>query len=203
MNDQEGNGRKPVIKFGTDGWRGVIAREFTFDNVARVALATAKFLLDEKRKRLGIYKDWGSDYRPAASGVVIGYDMRFLSREFAEHFACILHDSGIPVTIACEPVSTPAVSFSVVDRSAAAGIMFTASHNPPLYNGIKYKAEYSGSAPSEVTSSIEELLQDDIPVPRTLVEEIPKADLKGPFLKGIRKLIDPARLTASPVKVAA
>jgi len=189
------------IKFGTDGWRAIIADRFTFDNVARVAEATARFLLSEERKQLDIYKDWGSPYRPAADGVVVGYDMRFLSPEFAHHFARVLHDSGIPVCISDAPVPTPAVSYAVVDRNTSAGIMFTASHNPAIYNGIKYKAEYGGSAPGEVTSGVESRLPQRVPVPHSPEGAVEQVDLKTPFLEKVRTLIDPARLTASPVYV--
>lgn len=189
------------ITFGTDGWRAGIAREFTFDNVARVAQATARFLLDEKRKDLAIYRDWGSPYRPAVAGVVVGYDMRFLSREFAHHFARVLHDSGIPVAISDAPVPTPALSYAVVARNLAAGIMFTASHNPATDNGIKYKAEYGGSAPGEVTSGVESFLPHTPPVPHTPKGAIEEVDLKTPFLEKVRTLVDPDRLTASPVHV--
>jgi len=187
------------IKFGTDGWRGVIAREFTFGNVGRVAAATGRFLLSEERKELAIYRDWGAEYRPAGDGVVVGYDMRFLSREFAHHFARVLHDTGIPVVVANAPVTTPAISYAVVDRRAAAGI--TASHNPPIYNGIKYKAEYGGSAPGEVTDGVVAYLREQITIPRTPEGAVPEVDLRTPFLNKIRTLIDPARLKASPVYV--
>lgn len=189
------------VKFGTDGWRGIIAREFTFDNVARVAQATAEFLLSPDRKMLDIYCDWGAEYRAAANGAVIGYDMRFLSREFAHYFARVLSDNGIPVTIAEDPVPTPALSYAVVDRRAAAGIMFTASHNPPIYNGIKYKAEYGGSAPGEVTSAVEHLLPARSPHPQTPEQTIERADLRGPFLAKVRTLVDFDRLTATPIQV--
>ncbi|MCK4393739.1 hypothetical protein KAX17_12620, partial [Candidatus Bipolaricaulota bacterium] len=83
VESQEEEQRAGDVRFGTDGWRGVIAREFTFDNVARVAQATAGFLLSKTRKELAIYREWGAQYRSAANGVIIGYDTRFLSREFA------------------------------------------------------------------------------------------------------------------------
>ena len=201
MESQEEEQRAGDVRFGTDGWRGVIAREFTFDNVARVAQATAGFLLSKTRKELAIYREWGAQYRSAANGVIIGYDTRFLSREFAYHFARVLHDSGIPVIISDAPVPTPALSYAVVERRAAAGIMFTASHNPPIYNGIKYKAEYGGSAPGEVTSAVERLLPDKVTPPRSPEGAIVKADLREPFLAKVRTLVDPARLTASPVRV--
>ena len=198
MAGQNGN---VDVKFGTDGWRGIIAREFTFDNVARVAQATAEFLLSPNRKQLDIYRDWGAEYRTAANGVVIGYDMRFLSREFAHYFARVLYDSGIPVAIAGDPVPTPALSYAVVDRRAAAGIMFTASHNPPIYNGIKYKAEYGGSAPGEVTSAVEHLLPALISHPQTPEGAIEESNLRTPFLAKVRTLVDSDRLTAAPIRV--
>jgi phosphomannomutase len=190
-----------AVKFGTDGWRGVIAREFTFDNVARVAWATADFLLSPDRKKLAIYQDWKSEYRPAASGVVVGYDMRFLSREFAHHFARIVQGKGIPVALSEAPVPTPALAYAVVHRRAAAGIMITASHNPPIYNGVKYKAEYGGSAPNEVTSGIEERLPDEVPSLTIPEGSLTRADLRGPFLDKVKTLIDPDRLKASPIQV--
>jgi len=197
----EAQNENVAIKFGTDGWRGVIAREFTFDNVARVGQATAGFLLSPNRKELAIYRDWGAEYRPAANGVVVGYDTRFLSCEFARHFARVLCDNGIPVAVSETPVPTPALSYAVVDRRAAAGIMFTASHNPPIYNGIKYKAEYGGSAPGEVTAAVEKRLPQGAPQPATPEGAIEQVDLKLPFLNKVRSLVDPERLTASPVQV--
>lgn len=201
MAKRVGQEKGTRIRFGTDGWRAVIAEGFTFDNVGRVAEATAKFLLSKDRKNLKIYTDWGSVYRPAADGVVVGYDMRFLSPEFANHFALVLQDSGIPVVVSDSPVTTPSVSYAVVKRKAAAGIMFTASHNPAIYNGIKYKAEYGGSAPSEVTDGVERNLSSSVPKPKALEGSIEKVDLRTPFLEKVRTLINPDRLTASPVHV--
>ena len=201
MEKKGSRGGGSEIRFGTDGWRASIAREFTFDNVARVAQATARFLLDEKRKDLAIYRDWGSPYRPAVDGVVVGYDMRFLSREFAHHFARVLHDSGIPVAVSDAPVPTPALSYAVVERNVAAGIMFTASHNPATDNGIKYKAEYGGSAPGEVTSGVESFLPHTPPISHSPKGAIKELDLKTPFLEKVRTLVDPDRLTASPVHI--
>jgi len=189
------------VRFGTDGWRGVIAREFTFENVGRVAAATGRFLPSEERKVLSIYTDWEAEYRPAEDGVVVGYDMRFLSKEFAHHFARVLRDAGIPVVVSDRPVTTPAVSYAVVHRRAAAGIVITASHNPPIYNGLKYKAEYGGSAPGEVTDGVVANLSGSTPSPRTPEGGVPEVDLRTPFLNKIRTLIDPARLKASPVHV--
>jgi phosphomannomutase len=195
-----GSGVSPV-RFGTDGWRGVIAREFTFDNVARVARALAGYLQSETRKDNLIYQDWGSPFRVAASGIVIGYDTRFLSKEFAHHFAGIVQDDGVPAVVSDAPVPTPAVSYAVVNRCSAAGIMVTCSHNPPMYNGIKVKEEYGGSAPREVTQEIEARLPARVPARRRRDALIAEADLRTPFLEKIRTLIDPDRLTASPIQV--
>lgn len=201
MDDPDARGEERRIRFGTDGWRAIIAEDFTFDNVARVAAATARFLVSPKRKTLDIYRDWGSPYRSAADGVVVGYDLRFLSEQFALHFARVLHDSGIPVSLSARAVPTPAVSYAVVHRNAAAGIMFTASHNPPHYNGIKYKAEYGGSAPGTVTAGVEEALAKEAPQPQCPVGTIERVDLRTPFLDRVRSLVDFDRLTASPVHV--
>ncbi|MBN1858088.1 phosphoglucomutase/phosphomannomutase family protein [Candidatus Bipolaricaulota bacterium] len=189
------------IKFGTDGWRGVIAREFTFANVGRAAGAIAKYLMSSQRKEQAVYTDWGTEYRPAANGVVVGYDLRFLSREFAWHFARLIHDAGIPVAVADAPVPTPAISYAVMERRAAAGIMFTASHNPSIYNGLKVKAEFGGSAPADVTRAIEALLGGDVIEPACTASSIRAVDLRTPFLAQVRKLIDPERLKASPLLV--
>lgn len=201
MESQDARKVRAAIRFGTDGWRGVIGREFTFDNVSRVAAGTAAFLLTSERKDLAIYRDWGAPYRPAVNGVVVGYDLRFLSREFAHHFARVLHDGGIPVVLSDAPVPTPALSYAVAHRRAALGIMFTASHNPSIYNGIKVKAEYGGSAPEEVTAAIEARLPQEPPSPRSPKGAIGEVDLKRPFLEKIRTLIDPVRLAASPIEV--
>ncbi|HZV80814.1 MAG TPA: phosphoglucomutase/phosphomannomutase family protein, partial [Geobacteraceae bacterium] len=130
-----------IIKFGTDGWRGVIAREFTFDNIAIVAQATMDYLANE-----GL----------AGKGVVIGYDRRFLSREFAERVAEIAAGNGIRVLLTSGYTPTPAVSWAVHARGAGGGIMITASHNPPVYNGFKVKESYGGSARPSTTKIIEE-----------------------------------------------
>jgi len=148
-----------------------------------------------------IYKDWGSEFRPADDGVIVGYDTRFLSAEFAHHFARIIHDRGIPVSVSSDSVPTPALSYAVVDRRVAAGIMLTSSHNPPEYNGIKIKAEYGGSAPDAVTSEVEALLPKRVPSPKAADSDIPVVDLRSPFLRRVRELIDVDRLTSSPIQV--
>jgi phosphomannomutase len=187
------------VKFGTDGWRGIIAREFTFDNVGRVADAVAAYLRDPQRRKSAIYTEWGAEYRPAEQGVVIGYDTRFLSEEFAVHFARVIRDRGLPVAVSNDFVPTPALSYAVVNRKAAIGIMITSSHNPPIYNGIKIKAEYGGSAPQEVTNAIEALLPASAPAPRSAAADIERVDLRTPYVSRIRELMDRERLTSSRI----
>ncbi|MFZ3209683.1 MAG: phosphoglucomutase/phosphomannomutase family protein [Geobacteraceae bacterium] len=131
------------IKFGTDGWRGVIAREFTFDNLSLVAQATMDYLQQE-----GL----------AARGLVIGYDRRFLSREFAERVAEVACGNGIKVWLGDGYAPTPAVSWGVHELKAGGGVIITASHNPPIYNGFKFKESFGGSARPSTTMRLEELV---------------------------------------------
>jgi phosphomannomutase len=194
----QGSGAESV-RFGTDGWRGIIARDFTFDNVGRVADALVLYLRDPRRRDAAIYTDWGAEYRQAEQGVVIGYDTRFLSEEFALHFARVVRDRGLPVVLSEHSVPTPAVSYAVVDRRAAVGVMITSSHNPPVYNGIKIKAEYGGSAPQEVTNSVEARLAPVAPVPVCAESDIERVDLRTPYMNRIRELMDRDRLTSSRI----
>lgn len=131
------------IKFGTDGWRGVIARDFTFDNLSLVAQATMDYLNRD-----------GS----GAQGLVIGYDRRFLSRDFARRVAEVAAGNGIRVRMTDGYAPTPAVSWAVRESGAGAGVMITASHNPPEYNGFKIKERFGGSARPSTTKVLEEIV---------------------------------------------
>ena len=131
-----------MIKFGTDGWRAVIAEEFTFENVRKLAQAVADYIKGAK---------------PNAT-IAIGYDTRFLSDKFAVTCAEIAAANGIKVILSDKPCSTPMVSFTIKDRKLFGAIMITASHNPPQFNGFKYKAEYAGPAEAELTDKFESLL---------------------------------------------
>lgn len=131
------------IKFGTDGWRGVIARDFTFDNLAQVAQATMDWMIRE-----GL----------AGQGLVIGYDRRFLSPDFARRVAEVAAGNGIKVLLCDRVVPTPAVSWAVKQRGSGAGVMITASHNPPIYNGFKVKEGYGGSARPGTTRLLEQIV---------------------------------------------
>ena len=190
-----------AIRFGTDGWRGVIAQDFTFENVGRVASAIVEYLKSPQRRALEVYRKWGVGLRPPECGVVIGYDTRFLSKEFAIHIGRILQDAEIPVWIAADCVPTPALSYAVQHYQAALGVMVTASHNPPEYNGIKLKLEYASSAPPSVTQLIESLVPSEAPTPKTPESALNFADFKSPYLARVRQLIDTELLQKSDLCV--
>ncbi len=188
-----------AIRFGTDGWRGVIARDFTFGNVSRVAVATANYLKDPARKKLPIYTDWGVPYRDADAGVVVGYDTRFLSREFAQVAARAMASRGIPVEIVDSPIPTPSLSYIVRARGLAAGIMLTASHNPPHYNGFKIKPEYGGSATAEVTDLVERHLPSGEPEVRD--SSVPVTSIREEYLAALEGRVDLKGIAQTPVHV--
>jgi alpha-D-glucose phosphate-specific phosphoglucomutase len=127
------------IKFGTDGWRGVIAEDFTFENVRYCAQGLADYLKQVKT---------------AGRGVVIGYDTRFDSENFAAAAAEVLAANGIKVHLAPKAAPTPVISYGVVAQKAAAGIVITASHNPGIWNGFKVKDENGSSASDEITAKV-------------------------------------------------
>ncbi|MDA0943785.1 MAG: phosphoglucomutase/phosphomannomutase family protein [Bacteroidetes bacterium] len=142
-----------TIKFGTDGWRAIIADTFTVNNVNRVAWATAKWLQSE----------------PLEKHCVLGYDCRFGGQLFAEETACVLASEGIKVSLSPSFVSTPMISLAAFKMKAGAGIILTASHNPPSYNGFKIKAHYGGPASPAEVSKIEDLIPDSaVLVPHSL-----------------------------------
>ena len=132
------------IEFGTDGWRGLIARDFTFDNVALCAQGLANLLRQD-----------GIEDR----GLVVGFDTRFGSQEFAGRVAEVIAGNGIPVYLAVKPSPTPVATYSILHRRAAGAAIITASHNPAAWNGFKYKPDYAGSATPEITSRLEEEIE--------------------------------------------
>jgi len=137
------------IKFGTDGWRAVIAREFTFANLERVAQAYAEFLKSEQN---------------SSRLVVVGFDRRFLSEHFAKHAAEIMAANGFQVSLFSEAQPTPVISWAVKDLGAIGGIVITASHNPPEFNGFKIKAPWGGSAAPETTEAVEKFVDLNTPI---------------------------------------
>ena len=161
------------IKFGTDGWRGVIARDFTFENLSLAAQATMDYL---NRAGLG------------DKGLLIGYDRRFLSRDFARRVAEIAAGNGIKARLTEEYVPTPALSWAVRETGAGAGVMITASHNPPEYNGFKIKEAFGGSALPATTKILEEIISFNAENGRRVVA-IPYSEALD---KGLIELFDPA-----------
>jgi alpha-D-glucose phosphate-specific phosphoglucomutase len=137
------------IKFGTDGWRAVISDTFTFNNLRLVAQAIADYVLNE-----GIVEH-GRDPE-----VVIGFDTRFLSDRYAAEVARVMAGNGIVAWLTRADASTPAVSFSVVGKKAAAGIMITASHNPPRYNGVKLKTAHGSAVSPQQARRVEHYLEE-------------------------------------------
>src|SRR6202451_4061072 len=129
------------IKFGTDGWRGLIADDFTFDNVRRVAGAIASYVLK---------------YENAQHGVIVGYDTRFASQRAAQIVSEVIAAAGISVKLANDYTPTPAVSYAVKQNGAAGGVMVTSSHNPWNWNGVKFKGKFGGSATPAIMRRIEE-----------------------------------------------
>ncbi|MEZ4859925.1 MAG: phosphoglucomutase/phosphomannomutase family protein [Caldilineaceae bacterium] len=146
------------IKFGTDGWRAVISEDFTFENVRKVAQAIAdKMLADQP----GHASHNGATSSSSAPTMVVGFDTRFLSDRYAIAVAEVLAANGIAVWLARGDAPTPMVSYAIVDKQADGGVMITASHNPPRYNGIKLKADYGGSASPEDCKEIEKRIQNN------------------------------------------
>jgi alpha-D-glucose phosphate-specific phosphoglucomutase len=141
-----------VIKFGTDGWRAVISESFTFDNLRLVAQAIADYL------RLQ------NDHDPS---IVVGFDTRFLSDRYAGEVARVMAANGIRTWLARADTPTPAVSYAIVNRQATGGVMITASHNAPRYNGVKLKASYGGSVSPGEAKRVEQILAENLQSGRT------------------------------------
>jgi alpha-D-glucose phosphate-specific phosphoglucomutase len=177
------------IKFGTDGWRGVIAEDFTLANAHIVAQAIARYVVR------------GEDSR---RGVIVGYDHRYASDRIAASVAEVISASGTPVWITDKPCPTPAISLLVRQRAAAGGIVITASHNPYSWNGIKYKASYGSSAlPSivaQIEMELEGVLRDGVPPLPPRSNLIQSIEPRAAYLNTIGQLIDWRRLRAAGLR---
>jgi phosphomannomutase len=170
-----------AVKFGTDGWRGIIADDFTYENVRVAARAIAHYVLE---------------HEDAKAGVCIGYDTRFGSPSFARVVAEVLAGAGIPVALASKVTPTPELSFAVRGRKAAGGVMITSSHNPAEWNGVKYKASYGGSGSPAIIASIESYLEK----PLTLVATpapIELVDFSAPYIAALEAFVDLKAIQAS------
>jgi alpha-D-glucose phosphate-specific phosphoglucomutase len=153
------------IRFGTDGWRAVISDTFTFNNLRLVAQAIADY----------VRHDGGNGRDPE---VIIGFDTRFLSDRYAAEVARVMAGNGIVAWLTRADAPTPAISYSVVHKHAAAGIMISASHNPPRYNGIKLKASYGGAASPQQARRVEHYLEEA------------EAQARGPNIMDYQRALD-------------
>jgi len=173
-----------VIKFGTDGWRAIIAEDFTFANVRALSASIARYL-----------KETGLGER----GLVVGYDTRFGSERFAEHVARVVTAAGIRVRLASAYAPTPALSYAIVHSGAGGAVVVTSSHNPASWNGIKYKPEYAGSASPEVVARLEAPLDEILAAGEPPMIELHDArqqhllesfDPKAPYLEALAQQVD-------------
>jgi alpha-D-glucose phosphate-specific phosphoglucomutase len=180
------------IKFGTDGWRAIISDDFTFENVRIASQAVADHFIAIDPKRTPVF--------------AIGYDWRFLSEKYAELAAEVLAANGIKVLLSDKAVPTPLVSFTIKNKKLSGGLMLSASHNPPYYNGLKIKAAYAGTADEGITKSVESLLGKN-PV-KTM--EFKKAvesgmvvlnDLRKDYMKFAKSYIDLKHLKNAKINV--
>jgi phosphomannomutase len=170
-----------VVKFGMDGWRGIIADDFTYANVRVAAAAIANYVLS---------------HEDASAGVCIGYDTRFGSRSFARVVAEVLAGAGIPVAMAAEITPTPALSYAVRERKAAGGVMITSSHNPAEWNGVKYKASYGGSGKPSIMTAIESYLGKRL-AKAEKVAAIEMVDFNPDYIAAIARFVDLDAIRAS------
>src|ERR1039457_4803939 len=179
------------IKFGTDGWRGVIAEDFTFENVRRVAQATA---------------DYWNSLVGTQKAAIVGYDNRFLSETYAKLVCEVLAANGIKALYPPLAVPTPAVSFAVRDRALCGAVMITASHNPPQFNGYKLKAHYAGPADPEICAQVEERV-DRSPIRTLSFDEglkngnIEIYDPRSAHVAAVKKIIDLKKIRGAKLRI--
>jgi len=179
------------IKFGTDGWRGIISEDFTFENVKIVSQAMAEYL---KEKEIGKRE------------IIIGYDARFLSQEYAQLVASVLAGNGVRVILSDRIQPVTCVCFAIKNRKAAGGIMITASHNPFKYNGIKFKGDYAGSADEDTTKRIEGFLYKNKPKEMDFEEGekkglIQTVDLTPSYLQFLKSFVNLEAIKEASLKV--
>jgi phosphomannomutase len=173
-----------AVKFGTDGWRGIIADDFTYANVRVAASAIAHYVLTAE---------------DAPKGVCIGWDTRFGSQSFARVVAEVLAKAGIPVMLADAITPTPALSYGVRELSAAGGVMITSSHNPAEWNGVKYKASYGGSGKPSIIAAIEGYLGKELAVAK-VPGAIREVDFNTSYIAAIARFVNLEVIKASGYK---
>ena len=174
------------IKFGTDGWRGIIADDFTFENIRRVAGAIASYVLK---------------YEDPKRGVIVGYDARFASPQAARVVADMISAAGIPVKLANDYTPTPAVSYGVKHQGAAGGVMVTSSHNPWNWNGVKFKGKFGGSATPAIMKRIEEELAAGA-APKGNKAAVAEVDLKKDYVAAVCAFADMDLIAKTKFKFA-
>jgi phosphomannomutase len=174
------------IKFGTDGWRGILADDFTEHNVRLAAGAIARYVCERE---------------DPARGLCVGYDTRFLSQRFAQIVAEVAAGAGIPVRLSDRITPTPALSYAVKHLRAAGGVMITSSHNPYNWNGVKYKAFYGGSGSPAIMQAIEGFLGQGSPLAASSAA-ITEADFVSPYIAAISEFADLKRIAAARQKYA-
>lgn len=183
------------IKFGTDGWRGIIADDFTFDNVKYCAQGVSDYLINQ-----------GLGDR----GLVVGYDTRFSSKEFALTVAEVSSGNGVRTFLCDRPCPTPVVSYNVISRNAGGAGIITASHNPPRWNGFKYKPEYAGSASPEIVDLLEKYIKiaeesksvKSLGWDKSLLSNVgDNIDPSIPYISHIAKLVDIEAIKNAGLKV--
>lgn len=181
-----------MIRFGTDGWRGIIAKDFTFDNVRICAQGVANYL---KKKNL------------AQKGIIVGYDTRFASEEFAIASAEVLSANNIKVFLTSKPLPTPVISFSVRLKQTGGAVIITASHNPYLWNGFKVKSKEGCPVPPEIEREIEEEIAGvksppSLPLPSALSQGIIEyLDPTPEYLQHLSTLVDLEGIKSSPLRI--
>ena len=163
-----------TVHFGTDGWRGIIAEDFTYENVRLAAAAITRYILKSESP---------------GNGVCIGYDTRFGSRDFARVVAEVVASAGISVRFSDRITPTPALSYAVKHLGAAGGVMITSSHNPFQWNGVKYKASYGGSGSPSIMLAIESYLGQPLPLAAAKAA-IHEADFVTPYIAAIARFAD-------------
>jgi phosphomannomutase len=183
---------KAEIRFGTDGWRGVIADDYTHENVRKVVTAIARYVVR---------------CEDPARGVLVGYDTRYSSERFARSAAEAIAATGTPVWLAEDACPSPALSLLVRQRGAAGGVMITASHNPYRWNGVKFKASYGSSALPSIVAQIERELEAvlsngvrPLPPRNDLIHSL---DVRAPYLETLAKLVDWDRIAAAKLRFIA
>ena len=186
------------IKFGTDGWRAVIAEDFNFANVARVAQAAADYWKTE-------YGGRRAEFQGRELKVVVGFDRRFFSDRFARTAAGVLAGNNFQVVLTPEPTPTPSVSYAVKNLRAVGGVMITASHNPPMFNGFKLKSYYGGSSGPEECQAVESFLGRS-PVravrPDVAAKQILTQDVRPAHYAALKKLVDFKLIAKSKLRFA-